>query len=181
MITNEIFRRNDVLLRSVTIDDCTETYLSWLNDATVNKYLETRWSIQSIESIKDFVKSIRESDHSYLFAIIVDRKHIGNIKIGPIHPHYRYADISFFIGEKGYWGRGITTDAISLITDFGFKVLNLNRIQAGAFADNIGSINALEKNGYKREAVLRKKIFVNVGDEFQDHILYGILKDEWKK
>ena len=179
MITNSILKRNNVLLRLVTIDDCNETYLRWLNDSTVNHYLETRWSTQSIESIKDFVQSIRESDHSCLFAIIVGGKHIGNIKLGPIHQHYKYADISYFIGEKSYWGKGIATDAIFLITDFGFKILNLNRIQAGAFADNIGSLKALEKNGYKKDAVLRKQIFVNVGDEFQDHIMYGILKDEW--
>jgi len=179
MITNTVLKRNNVLLRAVTIDDCNETYLNWLNETTINQYLETRWTTQSIESIKDFVKSIRESDHSYLFAIIVDGKHIGNIKIGPIHHHYQYADISYFIGEKSYWGKGIATDAIFLITDFGFKILKLNRIQAGAFADNIGSLKALEKNGYKKEAVLRKQIFVNVGDQFQDHIIYGILKDEW--
>ena len=181
MIYNEELKGEKITLRMVEIADCNSKYLNWLNDTEINQYLETRWEEQTIDKIKDFVKSIRDSSHSYLFAIIYQEKHIGNIKIGPIHPIYKNADVSYFIGEKSAWGKGIATEAIGLVTKFAFETLGLNRAQAGAFAPNIGSQKALEKNGYKLEATYRKKIFINLGDEYIDSYLYGVLKNEWEK
>lgn len=180
MIYDGILKGMSIYLRMVDLTDCSVVYLNWLNDVEVNQYLETRWSEQSLESIKKFVEDIRNSDHSYLFAIIKDEKHTGNIKIGPIHPIYKYADVSYFIGDKTQWGKGVATESIKLVTDFGFKILGLNRLQAGAYENNIGSQKALEKNGYIKEATYRKKYFTNLGDEYIDSYMYGILKDEWK-
>lgn len=181
MLYKDELKGKKITLRMVELSDCTLKYLSWLNDKEVNQYLETRWSKQTLDLIKNFVKTIRESNHSYLFAIIYNELHIGNIKIGPIHPIYKYADVSYFIGEKTTWGKGIATEAIGLVTKFGFDVLGLNRIEAGAFKPNIGSQKALEKNGYKKEAIYRKKAFINKGEEYIDSYVYGILKDDYKK
>lgn len=77
------------VLRPLTEADCNETYLGWLNDCEVNRFLETRWEEQSIDKIVSYVRDIHLSDHSYIFAIEHLEKqqniHIGNIKIGPIN------------------------------------------------------------------------------------------------
>ena len=70
MIWNEKIKGKDIYLRAVEIADCNDKYLDWLNDRQVNQYLETRWHEQSIDKIKEFVTAMRDSDHSYLFAII---------------------------------------------------------------------------------------------------------------
>ena len=162
MITEKVLYGKQIFLRQIELTDCNDNYVRWLNDSEVNQYLETKWYEQNIVTIKEFVESLRNSSHSVLFAIICKEKHIGNIKIGPIHPRYNHADISYFIGEKEYWHRGIATEAIKLICDYGFKDLNLNRIEAGAYECAIGSWRALEKCGFKREGVLRKQIYFNV-------------------
>lgn len=179
MLYNGILKGEKIILRMVELKDCNSKYLSWLNDREVNQYLETRWEEQTTDKIKNFVASIRESNHSYLFAIIYQNEHIGNIKIGPIHPIYKYADVSYFIGEKSTWGKGIATEAVRLITKFAFETLNLNRVQAGAFENNVGSQKALERNDYKKEATYRKKSFINLDDDYIDSYMYGLLKDEY--
>ena len=168
MIDTESLVGEKITLRLLETSDCQKYYLDWLNDKDVNQYLETRWQEQSLEAIKDFVISIRESSHSYLFAIIFNNKHVGNIKIGPIHPIYKYADISYFIGDKSAWGQGIATEAITLIIKFAFDVLGLYRLQAGAFEQNIGSQKALLKCGFKQEAIFRKKAFLTSINDFCD-------------
>ena len=180
MVADEVLQGKRVGLRPVELDDCTETYLAWLQDPEVNRYLETRWSPQSIDTIRDFVTSVRASSHSYLFAIIYQGLHVGNIKIGPIHPIYKYADISYFVGERSSWGKGIASEAIALITDFAFRTLKLNRIQAGFFDQNRGSEKVLIKNGFVKEAVFRKQLFVDDPSQYCDHIFYGLLRDEYK-
>lgn len=182
MITSSILRgRGGVTLRQISLQDCTDTYVKWLNDTDVNRFLETRWYTQDLDAIKEFVKSQRENDHSLLFSIIYDvtGSHIGNIKIGPIHFKYRHADISYFIGEKDLWGRGIASEAIRLVCGFGFNSLCLHRIEAGAYSAAVGSWKALEKNGFLREGVFRERVVSE--DGFMDVYRYGILKSEYQE
>lgn len=179
MITDIIIKGKQINLRQITLDDCTEKYVKWLNDPDVNQYLETKYMDQNLESIRSFVESQRENNHSILFAIIDNEsdKHIGNIKIGPVHPHYNHADISYFIGEKDFWHRGIATEAIGLISGFGFDNLHLHRIEAGAYDCAIGSWRALEKCGYKREGVFKEQVFFN--GSYIDIYRYAILESEY--
>lgn len=170
-----------IYLRKISETDVNEKYLGWLNDSEINKYLETRWGKQTFQSILEFVKSKFNSDNEPLFAICtLEGNHIGNIKLGPINPNHKSADVSLFIGEKEFWGKGYATEAITLITDYGFKTLNLNKLKAGAYAENLGSVNAFKKCGYLQEGLLRKQVIS--GEKLTDIILMGITaEDYWNK
>lgn len=80
MITEKVLQGKKIILRQIELEDCTVSYVKWLNDPKVIQCLETRWTNQDLESIRDFVDEQRKNDHSVLFAIINkrDRKHIGN-------------------------------------------------------------------------------------------------------
>lgn len=148
-------------LRKISIDDCNENYLKWMNDPEINKYLESRFTTHTIDSLKDFVNSMNNSDNNVLFAI-VDKEsdtHIGNIKLGNIHPIHKYADIGLLIGDKNYWGRGIATNAIKLVSEFAFDELNLRKVFAGVYENNIGSIKAFEKCGFKKAYVKKDNYY----------------------
>jgi RimJ/RimL family protein N-acetyltransferase len=179
----ERFAGQTIMLRLVTDADCTATYLSWLEDPEVNRFLETRWHPQSIDSIRAFVRSVNESTHSYLFAIVhgMTQVHVGNIKIGPIHEQHRYADVSYFIGDRSLWGKGLATDAIRTATKIAFERLDVHRAQAGLYASNVGSARALERVGYKLEGRLRGQLRANRGEPavWEDHVWYGLLASEW--
>ena len=148
-------------LRKISIDDCDENYLKWMNDPEINKYLESRFTTHTIDSLKDFVNSMNNSENNVLFAI-VDKEsdtHIGNIKLGNIHPIHKYADIGLLIGDKNYWGRGIATNAIKLVSEFAFDELNLRKVFAGVYENNIGSIKAFEKCGFKKAYVKKDNYY----------------------
>ena len=106
-------------------------------------------------------------------------QHIGNIKLGPINWIHRFGDISLLIGEKDCWVKGYASEAIALITSFAFNVLNLHKLRAGCYSNNLGSARAFEKVGYIREGLLKKQWLQN--GEFQDEILLGLCAEEWKK
>ena len=169
-----------VYLRLVTLDDCTTRYVEWLADPEVNAYLETRGSTQTLETVRAFVTSVLESPASHLFAIVRanDDVHVGNIKLGPVHPVHRYADVSYFIGDRASWGRGYASEAIRLATDFGFRRVGLHRVQAGCYDSNVGSLRALEKVGFTREATFREQLVTAAGAREDCH-RFGILRSEW--
>ena len=144
-------------LREVRLSDVTKRYYRWLNDPEINKYLETRYVPQSLNKIASYVKDMDGKKDEPFFAIctLKDDEHIGNIKLGPVNWIHRRGEVSLLIGEKKYWGTGMATEAIELITRFGIESLGLFKIEAGCYEANEGSTRAFEKNGYKREGFLR--------------------------
>jgi [ribosomal protein S5]-alanine N-acetyltransferase len=181
ILPTERFRSVRVTLRLVTVEDCTERYVSWLQDPEISKYLETRWSEQSLNSIRNFVSSMVDSSHSYLFAIVDNSSdvHVGNIKIGPIQERHRYADVSYFLGDRGVWGKGLATDAIQIATYLAFDRLALHRVQAGLYEGNIGSGRALEKAGYVLEGRMKQQLMGP--DGWEDHLWYGLVREDWRR
>ncbi len=181
MLANCILQRGDVILRDIEESDCGQRYLDWMQDPEVVRFLEVRWSMQTPEAILGFVRQIRTSHHSVLLAIAdaVNGVHIGNLKIGPVHPVHRYAAVSYLIGDRSYWGRGCATAAIGLAVQYGFDQLNLNRLQAGYVDGNAGSARALEKNGFTVEGRRREGHLID--GVFRDGIQTGLLKSEWRR
>jgi RimJ/RimL family protein N-acetyltransferase len=180
----EQFAGKNALLRLVTMDDCTQRYVDWLLDPEVHRYLETRWSPQSLDTVRSFVGGLIDSPSSYLFAIVAPRvsggpvdTHVGNIKIGPIDAHHACADVSYFVGERDAWGKGIASDAVAIATRIAFERLELHRLQAGAYSSNVASTRVLEKSGYRIEGRLRGRL--RAGDAWEDHLWYGLLREEW--
>ena len=75
-------------------------------------------------------------------------------------------------------GRGITVEAIQLISTYAFEVCNMLRLFALPFADNAQSVRVLENAGYTREATLRASS-VKYG-QVRDQALYALVNDAWK-
>ncbi|MBN2382470.1 GNAT family N-acetyltransferase [bacterium] len=163
-----------IYLREVRLSDVNGNYYRWLNDPDVSQYLETRFIPQSMENIKKYVENLdgRKDEIFMAMCLLENDKHIGNIKLGPINWIHRSADISLVIGEKDYWGKGIATEAVSLVTRYAFEVLNMHKLRAGCYDGNKGSIKAFLKNGFEKEGVRKEERFV--GDKWVDEILLGL-------
>ena len=63
------------------------------------------------------------------------------------------------------------------ICRFGFYEIGLHRIEAGTYAQAIGSQRVLEKNGFIREGVFRQQAMF--GDSYADVYRYGMLKSDF--
>ncbi len=110
---------------------------------------------------KFFINSVKEEKPKQHFGIEYNGNLCGVTGLVLQKDVYRKsAEIGYWIGES-FWGKGIATKAIELITNYGFEDLKLARIHAGVFELNIASMKALEKNGYKREGIFKKAIFKN--------------------
>jgi len=166
-----------ISLRPVTLEDCTQAYVDWLNDPVVNRYLETRWVRQDMATVREYVRDMIGREDSLLMAIVENStgRHIGNIKVGPIHAKHRYADVSYFIGNRQAWGKGYATEAIGLVSKFAFENLDVRRLQAGVYASNLASMRALIRAGFRIEGRLTEKFLVEPG-EWEDHVMFGKLR-----
>ena len=125
-----------------------------------------------------FLKAATSAAEPSNLAIEVDGEAVGAIGYVPGIDVERYsAEIGYWLGE-GYWGRGIVTEALLLVTEHVFATANLLRLFALPFADNVASTRVLEKAGYSREAILRSSS-VKFGQP-RDQALYARVNDHWR-
>jgi len=152
-----------IYLQSISEQDTSEQYVSWLNDPLVNQYLETRFQTQNLATILNFIQGIIATPNEHLFTIRLksNNQHIGNIKVGPINSIHNVADVSLFIGDKNWWGKGIAKQAIQLISRYSIKTLKLRKLSAGAYRPNKGSTIAFINSGYIEDAILADHFLLN--------------------
>ena len=163
-----------IVLRPLNVSHYSKKYLKWLKDSDINRYLETRWKEQTRQSIENFLLDMETSKSNILYGIFLDAEHVGNIKLGPVNWNHLHADVSYFIGDKSAWGKGLATEAVSLITHYGFDELGLNKCKAGVYSGNQSSCRVLEKVGYEKEGCLKNELMGPNG--WEDHLLYGYTK-----
>jgi [ribosomal protein S5]-alanine N-acetyltransferase len=99
-------------------------------------------------------KLARKKDRSQLnFALDSGGRVIGSVGLSAMNGHR--AEMGYWLGVK-YWGKGIVTAAVKLLTNYALKELGLRRVYAHVVPANRASVRVLEKAGYKYEGLLRK-------------------------
>lgn len=91
-------------------------------------------------------------------------------------PEHARAEMGYWIAVP-FWRHGFATEAASALVDFGFRALELNRVQAHHFARNPASGRVLLKAGFKREGFSPRA--VRKHDRYEDIVLYGVLRRDW--
>jgi RimJ/RimL family protein N-acetyltransferase len=82
---------------------------------------------------------------AYRFAVIEDGRLIGCADIDEIHTGRN--EIGYWFDEA-CWGRGLATEAATVVRDFALGDLGLDHLQSGHAFDNPDSGHVLEKLGF---------------------------------
>lgn len=123
-----------------------------------------------------FIEMAQASKPIHIMAISLDGKAIGAIGIHPQTDVWSYnAELGYWIAEP-FWGKGLATQAVQQIVDYGFEHFELTRIFARPFGRNKGSQRVLEKAGFTLEASLPQTIFKN--GQWEDELIYGLKKSK---
>ena len=153
-------------LKTLSCKDASKAYLDWLNDSSINAFLEVRRNPpKSIEDLNIFINNCIESENDLLIGIFTkENKHIGNIKILFNWENLR-CEVGIIVGDKNFWGKGIATEGIRLVTNYSIKETNIKKIIAGLYKQNIGSQKAFEKAGFELEGIFKNYWYYN-GESF---------------
>ena len=101
-----------------------------------------------------FLQWAVEQPAATVWAIAVDGAAVGGIGLQFGQDIERVsAEVGYWLGED-FWGRGLATAALRVVTSHGFATFELTRIFAVPFASNFSSIRVLEKAGYALEGHL---------------------------
>ncbi|WP_455660613.1 GNAT family N-acetyltransferase [Pradoshia sp.] len=186
MKTEDVFGSFPVLeterlcLRKIENKDISDMF-EYGSNPEVTKYVT--WSThKSLEDTKGFMEfALGQYEKKDLAPWGIEWKETGKL-IGTIDfvswsISNRTAEIGYVLSPD-YWGKGITTEAARRVIEFGFKEMNLVRIQARCFTENAGSERVMQKAGMTFEGIIRKGLYAK--GKHHDLKLYSILKEEYE-
>lgn len=120
------------------------------------------------------------SDNEAGARVAVERRDTGRLIgwIGLQHWDHdnRSANLGYVFAEHA-WGQGYATEAGRALLEWGFDVMDLNRVSAQTDTRNEASARVLTKLGFTLEGILRENVIVD--GEVSDDATYSLLRREW--
>jgi ribosomal-protein-alanine N-acetyltransferase len=106
-----------------------------------------------------------------------DQRLIGKCGYNEWRKRHRRGDISYIVARE-HWGKGIVSEALHAVLDYGFDHLNLHSVEAGVTPGNDASTRMLERLGFHREGHLRESFWAD--GMFVDSLIYSLLRRDWE-
>ena len=174
-----ILKSQRIYLRPLQEADA-QSFLNNTQDEEIRYMTGTKRSF-TLEQIQQHIGKCEKDVTRYDFAIcLISNNHlIGELSISEIDADNSKAGFRISMFGTKLTGKGFGTEAIKLVLKFVFEELNLNRLQLEVFSHNKRGIRAYEKNGFKKEGVLRDSLYYN--GQFSDEIIMSILKREYEE
>lgn len=151
--------KGKIILKKISSKNISLDYIKWMNDPEVVQFTEQKYKKHTRKNIGFFLKKTNKDNFSEIYGVFCEKILIGTIKIGNINNIHKTAEISYIIGNKKFWNKGIATIVVKKICDYIFSKLKLKKIIAGTYSVAKSSQKILIKNGFKLEGVLKKQIF----------------------
>ena len=142
------------------------------SDDELNKYIH-RPRPNSINEANEFISKINngiKQDKLIYWAITSkdNPKLIGTICLWNISKDKKYAELGYELNPK-FQGKGIMSEALKYILDYGFEKIGLEKIEAFTHKDNTKSTTLLLKNNFTHDVGRKDK-------DNKDNIIFTITK-----
>ena len=148
----------------------------------VIRFTEHHFPMQSIEEAEYSIQFYRKGYidmwmYRWGVTLIGNDTVIGTAGLHRINRDHHFCSIGYEI-DKPYWNRGLSTEIVKALTNYGFQTSKLHRIEAELISENLASARVLQKNGYRYEATRRQ--YLRKRRAFHDIDVYSILRSEWE-
>jgi len=164
---------NKIRLRPVDDSDFEDFYRWWNDPEVTGEY--TDFSPKSRREVRQLLKDA----HNFVIESRTDHRKVGFIAYYLVRSDYpKLFEIGYRI-DRSERRKGYTTEAARLLVDYLFSTKDIERIESVTDAENLPSRRVLEKNGFKREGVLRKRSFLK--GVHRNEYIYSLLREEWQK
>jgi ribosomal-protein-serine acetyltransferase len=144
-------------------------WLPWVDGTTSEEH--TMGFIQF--SLKQFA-----DNNGFNLGIFYKDRIAGCIGLHSIDWGNRKTTIGYWLGEE-YQGNGIMTSACKTLINYIFNDLSLNRVEIRAAVSNSKSRAIPERLKFVNEGTVRQAEWIY--DHYVDHVIYGMLKEDWKE
>lgn len=168
-----------VYLRTLNGEDA-GLYYHMFYGAEVRRLTGTQRHINK-EQMAAYIERKAEDDSAVLLLIALKENDevIGDIAIQDMDRGNRTANLRIAIGDERHQNKGYGREALVLMLDYGFGILNLHRIELEVYTFNSRAAHVYESVGFVREGVRRQTLFYN--HEYHDVVMMSMLENEYRE
>lgn len=172
----------DLSLRMFTVNDAEALFeLTMASKPYLREWLGWLDFIETVDDSKRNIEGrikglIETGGYPKSFALIYQGELVGTVGYNEIDRGVQCGTIGYWLGQE-FQGKGIMSQALETLIDYGFRDLGLNKIEIRVATGNVKSRALPERLGFKQEGVLREAEWLY--DRYVDHVVYGLLRDEW--
>jgi RimJ/RimL family protein N-acetyltransferase len=155
-------------------------WAAWFNDLDVTLPLgDEAYSTTGFEvHQEDVLQIMRERSPVFSIVRLDTDELIGRCLLFGVNQVDRSAMLGILIGDKSCWNQGYGSEALILLLDYAFNLLNLNSVMLGVFAFNQRAAASYRKVGFQE--IGRRRQARIVGGQAHDVILMDLLADEFR-
>jgi RimJ/RimL family protein N-acetyltransferase len=164
-----------VFLSPISLEDA-ERYTTWLNDFGTTRFLTVASAQVTLHGERESLAALSK-EHTYAIIERSSEELLGNCGLFKIDPVHRSAEVGIFIGEESRRSEGLGTEALRLLCDYGFNVLNIRSIRLTTYAYNERAAASYRKVGFRDAGRLRKGHFY--AGEYHDILLMDLLPEDF--
>lgn len=154
-----------------------KVFTEWVNDLEAGLGMIFLSSIIGEDKEKEVMARLKDGMNFAIVDASTD-KAIGTCGIPSIDERNRHCLVGIFIGDSEKRGKGYGTDAMSLILEFAFCILNMHSVSLRVYDFNKPAIRCYEKCGFKLTGRLRHAKCI--GGAWHDELIMDILEDEYE-
>ncbi len=154
-----------------------ERYAAWLNDMEVVQNLTLVQKVISLAAEREKLEELSRKGHHYAIVESASDEPIGGCGFVNLDPVDATAEVGIFIGDKERWGRGYGEEALRLLLDYGFNILNLRNIMLRVASFNLRAQRCYRKLGFREIGRRRKARLIH--GRSHDVVYMDILAEEF--
>lgn len=152
-----------------------ETYMKWINNLSLSLKIGSPAEVFSLPREQSVLENMAREGQNFAVVLKNNDELIGNCSLFAIDQVRRVAELGIFIGEDRQRGMGYGAEAIKLLCEYDFKILNLNNIMLRVFEFNEPAIKCYEKAGFRLFGRRSQSYLVN--GKAYDELYMEILRD----
>jgi RimJ/RimL family protein N-acetyltransferase len=171
-----MLKSSRVLLRPLAEKDLPALF-SWVNDRQ-QMLFNAPYRPVTLEQHHRWFAALQQSTDRVAFGIerIDANDLIGTCQLVDIHPIHRTAELTIRLAAE-HRGHGLGAEALSLLLEFAFRDLNLERVSLHVFATNEAAVATYRRVGFKPEGAMRSA--AHIDGRRVDVLMMGILRAEY--
>ncbi len=174
-----VIRTPRLVLRQLSGDDTIYLHAVWTDPAVLEFMVVDPFETQEeVLSMIDLLKNLHEAGEGIRWAMtmVSDGSVVGTCGFHNWKKDHFRAETGYELGSR-FWGKGYMKEALSAILEYGFSVMELNRIEAFVTDGNVRSLGLLKRLGFNAEGLLRNYEWAR--GKFQDQWVCSILREQW--
>lgn len=165
-----------VFLSPINPDDA-EFYTGLVNDMEISSFIGNSHQVYSLSRERDYLEEVCQDGHHFAIIGKEEGSLLGNCGLEDVDLVNRTAELGILL-ERSSWNQGFGKEAIQLLLDYAFNILNINNVMLSVYSYNQRAISCYKRCGFKEMG--RRREARLIGGKFYDEIYMDCLASDFK-